>query len=101
MSMCDRCGTALVPGSTFCRACGMPMTISPALAMVPQAGTQRAMIGATPLWQAFVGIFMIIVGFMAMSVGSLFVLNACILLLFTSFLVINILLCISLFTTTI
>ena len=72
MSMCDRCGTALVPGSTFCRACGMPMTISPAFAMVPPAGTQRAMIGATPLWQAFVGLFMIIVGVIALSVSSFF-----------------------------
>ena len=72
MSMCDRCGTALAPGSTFCHACGTPLTISPALAMVPPAGTQRAMIGATPLWQALAGLFMIIIGIVALSVSSFF-----------------------------
>src|SRR2546428_10526797 len=74
--MCDRCGTALAPGSTFCHACGTPLTIRPALAMVPPGGTQRAMIGATPLWPALAGLFMIIIGIVAPSVSPFFATTA-------------------------
>ncbi len=73
MSTCTRCGTVLVPGSTFCHSCGLPLMpmAAPAIPVMAPAGTQRALIGSTPLYQAIVGFFMIIMGFIVLSWSSM------------------------------
>jgi hypothetical protein len=73
VSLCDRCGTPFIPGSPFCNQCGHPLTIGPAVAFVPPPpGTQRALIGSTPIYQAFTGFLFIIMGLVALSITPFF-----------------------------
>ena len=77
MSACNRCGTILAPGSMFCHSCGLPVQMAaPFIPAVAPAGTQRALVGSTPMWQAVVGFLFIITGIFALSASSAFTSDA-------------------------
>ena len=69
MSACQRCGTVLVPRSTICQSCGFPMS-TPIMPVIAPRGTQRALVGSTPAYQALSGFFIIIMGFIFLSLFS-------------------------------
>jgi hypothetical protein len=57
----------MVPGAPFCHACGfamMPQPV-PVVSVVPPAGTQKAMIGPSPMSEIIGGFFAIVIGIIA------------------------------------
>jgi zinc-ribbon domain len=66
-----------------CSACGFRFTpVPPPVILFRPAGSQKALIGYTPLYQAVTGLFMIIVGIVFASINSSFTIFAAIPILF-------------------
>ena len=70
--MCNHCGCLLAPSAEFCHSCGFPIAAMPTFAITAPSGTQKALIGTTPLWQVVGGFFFIIIGLVAFSANSFF-----------------------------
>lgn len=76
LSVCNRCGTAYVPGAPFCPSCGFafgPHPINPVIVFPPPPpGATKAVIGTSPIQQIIGGIFAIIIGIVILAASSSF-----------------------------